>query len=196
MPKTDGYITREKILEVSEKLFSEVGYDAASIGEISKMAGINKATIYYHFKDKQDILHSLYENMIREMVQRVNVENMSNKLILIEKIRKEIDYLREKKKILSILLMEAMKTNTRDNSLFRIAQSEIGKEKGRVPDIEKSKEKNDLFIMHEFFTGLMPTLIFIVLEEKYCDFFNVDKTKVIDMFIDTIKTTHFNTHIT
>ena len=31
MPKKDGYKTREKILQVAEKLFSELGFDGTSI---------------------------------------------------------------------------------------------------------------------------------------------------------------------
>ena len=62
-----GYLTKEKILNVAEKLFSEVGYDAAIIITISKLGGINKATIYFYFKNKQSVLHELFFNMIEQI---------------------------------------------------------------------------------------------------------------------------------
>ena len=100
MPKVDGYLTKEKILNVAEKLFSDVGYDAASIGAISKLAGINKATIYYHFEDKQSILHALYFNMIEQMKNRL-MPIEESKFDLKTKLKKELDFLREKKNIIS-----------------------------------------------------------------------------------------------
>ena len=56
MPKTDGYKTRQKILQEAEDLFSEKGFNGTSIDMIAKAAGINKGLIYYHFKNKHDIL--------------------------------------------------------------------------------------------------------------------------------------------
>lgn len=194
MPKIDGYLTKEKILEVAEKLFSEVGYDAASIGTISKLAGINKATIYYHFKDKRSILHCLYSNMIEQMKNRLRPIDESN-IDLKSKIKKELNFLREKKNIISILLMESMKTNTNDDSLFKIASDGINNEKARLNDMTNSQAKKDLFFVHEFFTGFVPILSFVVLEEKYRDFFHIDEEKVIENFIDSIIRSHYNSHI-
>ncbi|WP_456485534.1 TetR/AcrR family transcriptional regulator [Hydrogenimonas sp.] len=51
---------KEKILLAAAKLFSSQGYDAASLEEIAKDAGVSKAAIYYHFKDKA----ALYEAVL------------------------------------------------------------------------------------------------------------------------------------
>jgi AcrR family transcriptional regulator len=53
--------TREKILQVASKLFVRQGYTATSVNQISKEAGIGKATVYHHFPDKQAIAFSLLE---------------------------------------------------------------------------------------------------------------------------------------
>lgn len=192
MPKVDGYLTREKILEVAEELFSELGYDATSVGSISKKAGINKATIYYHFEDKKSILHSLYENLVKEMRSRFSTEDKPD-LDLKSKIKKEINYLRGKKDIISILLMEAMKTNTDDNSLFQIALSDMQNHRVRFKQ-NKEHEIYEMFVLHEFFTGFIPVLNFVVLEDKYCEFFKCSKNEILDKFIDVIEMTHFKTH--
>jgi AcrR family transcriptional regulator len=47
------------ILETALELFSKRGYTAVSIRDICKEVGIKESTIYYHFKNKQDILDSL-----------------------------------------------------------------------------------------------------------------------------------------
>ncbi len=40
--------TKEKIFEASIDLFSEKGFDAASMREIAEMVGIKKASLYSH----------------------------------------------------------------------------------------------------------------------------------------------------
>ena len=53
--------TREKIMDVALHMFSERGYEAVSIRDICGEVGIKESTLYYHFKNKKDILDSLME---------------------------------------------------------------------------------------------------------------------------------------
>lgn len=48
--------TREKILDTAERLFAENGYAATSLRQIIAEAGVNVASIHYHFGSKQDLL--------------------------------------------------------------------------------------------------------------------------------------------
>jgi AcrR family transcriptional regulator len=54
--------TREKILQVSAKLFIRQGYTATSVSQIAEQTGIGKATVYHHFPDKQAIVQALLEH--------------------------------------------------------------------------------------------------------------------------------------
>jgi AcrR family transcriptional regulator len=66
--------TRAEILEVATELFSDRGYDATSLREISERLGITKAALYYHFRSKDEILRALIEPMGRvltELVERL-----------------------------------------------------------------------------------------------------------------------------
>ena len=53
--------TKEKIMDVALNMFSERGYEAVSIRDICGEVGIKESTLYYHFKNKKDILDSLVE---------------------------------------------------------------------------------------------------------------------------------------
>ena len=53
--------TKEKILGMAVKLFSEQGYGKVSMRDIAGVVGINVASIYNHFPSKDAILKSLYE---------------------------------------------------------------------------------------------------------------------------------------
>lgn len=55
-PQARGELTRQKILEAAENLFSVQGYDQTSIAEIAAAAGIGVGTLYHHFADKRSVL--------------------------------------------------------------------------------------------------------------------------------------------
>jgi AcrR family transcriptional regulator len=46
---------RARVLSEARKLFSTHGYTAVSMQQIADAAGINKATLYHHFRDKEDL---------------------------------------------------------------------------------------------------------------------------------------------
>jgi AcrR family transcriptional regulator len=51
--------TRERILEVSARMFSERGFAGTSIRDIADALGVTKAALYYHFPSKDAILGEL-----------------------------------------------------------------------------------------------------------------------------------------
>ena len=53
--------TKELILKNALDMFAKSGYNAVSIRDIAKTVNIKESSIYYHFKNKQDILDSLVE---------------------------------------------------------------------------------------------------------------------------------------
>ena len=58
-PRTD---TRSRVQQVALELFAEQGYEKTSLREIAERLGVSKAALYYHFKSKEDIVHSLTED--------------------------------------------------------------------------------------------------------------------------------------
>lgn len=55
--------SKRRILDEALKLFSVNGYEATSIGMIADAVGIRKASLYSHYKSKQDILDTLIEEI-------------------------------------------------------------------------------------------------------------------------------------
>lgn len=56
---------KEHILDIATSEFAILGYSALSMNNLAKKLEINKATIYYHFKDKK----SLYNEVILSLIQ-------------------------------------------------------------------------------------------------------------------------------
>ena len=55
--------TKDKILEAMYMLIAEKGYDKSSIGQIADRIGIKKASIYYYFASKEEILLELVQDL-------------------------------------------------------------------------------------------------------------------------------------
>ncbi|WP_410771538.1 TetR/AcrR family transcriptional regulator [Fontibacillus sp. BL9] len=53
--------TKDRIMDAALDLFCVDGYTTVSIRDIGKAVGIKESSIYYHFKNKEDILHSLFD---------------------------------------------------------------------------------------------------------------------------------------
>ncbi|MFE2060559.1 TetR/AcrR family transcriptional regulator [Streptomyces sp. NPDC059446] len=57
--------TRQRIQDVALDLFAEQGYEKTSLREIAEHLQVTKAALYYHFKTKEDILVSIFEDLNR-----------------------------------------------------------------------------------------------------------------------------------
>ncbi|MFJ9415429.1 MULTISPECIES: TetR/AcrR family transcriptional regulator [unclassified Streptomyces] len=62
-PHTRRGNTRQRIQDVALGLFSEQGYEKTSLREIAEQLEVTKAALYYHFKTKEDIVISLFEDL-------------------------------------------------------------------------------------------------------------------------------------
>ena len=49
------------ILEMAQVLFTQQGYEGLSIRDLAQHCGLAKATIYHHFRDKEDLFFSVLE---------------------------------------------------------------------------------------------------------------------------------------
>jgi AcrR family transcriptional regulator len=68
---------REKILSAAVQLFAEYGYHAAPLRAIARIAGIQAASIYYHYANKQALLVEIMETYMRHL--NTNLERILRK---------------------------------------------------------------------------------------------------------------------
>ena len=64
--------TRQRIQDVALELFAEQGYEKTSLREIAERLDVTKAALYYHFKTKEEILVSIFEDLtqpIEELIE-------------------------------------------------------------------------------------------------------------------------------
>ena len=78
--------TKRRIFNTAVKVFSEKGYDNASIEEITAIAGVAKGSLYYHFSKKEDIFDMLIEEGLKLLRNNVELKTRNCKTAL-EKIK-------------------------------------------------------------------------------------------------------------
>ncbi|MGE3286866.1 MAG: TetR/AcrR family transcriptional regulator [Pseudonocardia sp.] len=57
--KRDGAATAKELRDVAAGLFWQKGYAATSTRELADALGVQKASIYYHIRSKEDLLHDI-----------------------------------------------------------------------------------------------------------------------------------------
>ncbi len=70
--KRDAKATQAKILQEARALFSVKGFDATTTDDIARSSGVNKALIYYYFKNKAglyaQVMSGLFDAIYDEVV--------------------------------------------------------------------------------------------------------------------------------
>jgi len=65
--------TEERILAAASSIFSEKGFAGARMDEIANRAGVNKATIYYHIGDKNELYAEALHHVFKPTADRMAV---------------------------------------------------------------------------------------------------------------------------
>ncbi len=90
MRKKEG--NKEKdILEAAVRIFAEQGYHNAKISHVADEARVATGSIYVYFKNKEDILLKIFEEIWRPLYLELKKISTNRKLTAIEKIEFLID---------------------------------------------------------------------------------------------------------
>src|SRR5437764_12294589 len=65
--RSEGRSVRENVRAAAVQLFAEYGYHAAPLRDIARMAGIQAASIYYHYANKEALLVEIMETHMRHL---------------------------------------------------------------------------------------------------------------------------------
>ena len=69
-PEADS-AKRRQIIEGARTVFLAHGFDAASMGEIARKAGVSKGTLYVYFKNKEELFEAIAEQQCHFQAERV-----------------------------------------------------------------------------------------------------------------------------
>ena len=81
---------RNEILDVAERLFCTNGYDNTSTNDIRAEIGIARGTLYYHFKNKEDILDAMIARILDETIRRAENIALDESVPVLERLTKTV----------------------------------------------------------------------------------------------------------
>ena len=87
----DPEIRRAEIMDAAMLLFMEKGYANTTTQDIVDKVNISRGLLYYHFKNKEDILYCLVERYSEKLLRNIHVIVNDDDKTAIEKIRAFID---------------------------------------------------------------------------------------------------------
>ncbi|NBJ68948.1 MULTISPECIES: TetR/AcrR family transcriptional regulator [Clostridia] len=69
-----------QIIEAAVEVIAENGYHASQVSKIAKKAGVADGTIYLYFKNKEDILISVFQEKMGQFIAHITeaIENKNN----------------------------------------------------------------------------------------------------------------------
>jgi len=104
--------------------FARYGYQGTSIDRIANAAGVTKGALYYHFRDKEELLFEAVQDRIAEFEQRVvgSVSPSTDPAGALAEIARVCVHIATKnnlRRFILTLMVEALDTNPRLSEAFR-----------------------------------------------------------------------------
>lgn len=104
--------TKQFIVDIATKIFEKKGYSATSMADIKTESNLSKGTIYYHFKNKEELYLCCIKQVSKEFI--LNWETISNSIQTAEQklyIWAELNHLMLQKPIMNTIYEYFVSTN-------------------------------------------------------------------------------------
>lgn len=169
------------ILKSAKRLFAEKGYDATGMEEIAIATEIPKSLIYYHFKSKEELLNTIISNFIDEYNKILHDQAHG-----IEKISVYMEFLKENRDCAKIIISESLKNGSNQNLFFKTLTPLMEIEYAQPTN----KKMNNSHWVAEFFTSIIPNVLFACYEDSWCDYFGISSEQMETDFFTAYQMTH------
>src|SRR6266404_6267786 len=116
--------SRKQLMQAAIDCFARLGYQGTSIDRIARDAGVTKGAVYYHFRDKEELLFEAVKDRIGGFEQLV-LEEVSPAQDALENLRHVVDAcffhatVSNHRRFIITLMIEALDTNPRLSAEFR-----------------------------------------------------------------------------
>jgi len=132
----------DAIINAAIKVIAEKGYHNAQVAKIAKEAGVADGTIYLYFKNKEDILISVFRTKMNDFTKKVQkeltkIDNPAEKLVKL--IEMHFSHLESDRNLALVTQIELRQSNPS----IRVAIAEPLKQYYRLIEkvVEEGKEK-------------------------------------------------------
>lgn len=178
---------RERIWVVAQEEFAAKGLAGARVDEIARRAAVNKALIYYYFKSKENLLRLIIGAFFGELLELKRtlsaggcLQDESHRRYVFGKI---YEFLRQHKPVIRIILREMAKGETEAEEIILLLEpvtnlfAESLSEMGFTVGPGEAK-----IVIQSMFFGLVPLLMYVMLEEKLAGYLGQDVDRMLAGF--------------
>lgn len=151
---------KAEIIEKATDLFYRHGFVKASVRDIVKAVGITNSTVYIHFKNKDEILYYIIEDIGSALLKEIRAgieahddpveclrEMVFRQVCLMKGKKKEIKiYMEEQYQLPTVLRKRALKQHRQIYNLYYNMICQI-KEKGLIRDVDETVMTFAIFAM-------------------------------------------------
>ena len=104
----------KQIIDAAVIVIAENGYHQAQVSKIAKQAGVADGTIYLYFKNKEDILISMFQDKLGSFISNIEeemerVSSAKEKMLVL--VRKHFEILTEDKHLAIVTQLELRQSN-------------------------------------------------------------------------------------
>src|SRR5213594_4940090 len=116
--------SREQLMAAAIDCFARLGYQGTTIDRIARDAGVTKGAVYYHFRDKEELLFETVKDRIGGFEQHV-LEKVTPTPDALTRLREVVDAcffhatVSNHRRFIITLMIEALDTNPRLSIEFR-----------------------------------------------------------------------------
>ena len=123
--------TRREILDAAEALFRAQGYAETAFGDVAAYVGVGRTTLYEYFTDKEDLLASLVEDRIPQVMDGL-VDGLPTKATIREQLAelmiRGLDYVSSDENLGTLLTKETARLGQDAQDRIRQAHRRLGDE--------------------------------------------------------------------
>lgn len=170
--------TKDAIFYSAIKVFSNNGYNGATMDEIASSAGVAKGTLYYHFKSKEDIFKYIITEGVNIMKNEIDEATNKEKSAL-EKLkavcRVQLSLIYRNRDFFKVIASQLWGKELRQLELRDIMKSYIIHIEEFVKDAMEAgsiKKGNSLFVSYAFLGTLCSVSLYEVVNKENDDINN------------------------
>lgn len=183
---------RERILQIAVKVFAEKSFEGSRIDEIAREANVPKSLIYYHFKNKDEILEVLLENFINEYIgilEENGDETHEEKSQALMGHMKSVYYEfgQRNADLVRIIFIESLKKTNEEPIIFRMVEAMVAKEREGKTEVNYDVQERRVA---EFFSSFLPNFAYVCFADAWTQYFNIDRRNFDNLYLKVYEETH------
>lgn len=175
---------KREVLKAASVIFAKYGYRGATMDEIALEAGVVKGTLYYNFKNKEEIFNEIIDsgiNHLREDIEKIRNMNIDANDKLKKSIKIQLEFFYENKEFFKVVLSQIWGEEPRQIELRSCIKNYIYDIKEILDEAVNKKiikENNSLLLAHAYFASIMSTALYDLIEK------DEEKEHAIEMMLD------------